>query len=142
MELRLATIKDADLLLEWRSDPETMKASHSTGKIDRDGHIAWLSASLANPDRQLFIWEEGEIPVGTARADLSDGVWELSWTVAPSARGHGVGKRMVSELAQQITKPIRAEVKTENTASARIAENAGMEFVKEDSGILHYARPG
>ncbi len=140
IRLRSATIRDADLLLEWRNDPETRKASHNTDEVQRDEHISWLSRTLDNRNRKLFVAEEGGVPVGTVRADFSEGAWELSWTTAPSARERGVAKRMVSLLAQQISEPIRAEVKVGNIASARIAEHAGMKFDRETEGVLHYRR--
>ena len=140
ISLRPATIQDADLLLKWRNDPETRKASHNTTVVQRDEHISWLSRTLSNPNRKLYVAEENGDAVGTVRADLSEGVWELSWTVSSSARGRGVAKRMVVDLANQISEPIRAEVKAGNMASIRIAEHAGMEFERETDGVLHYQR--
>ena len=128
------------MLLEWRNDPETRKASHNTTEVQRNDHISWLTRTLSNPNRRLYVAEESGAPVGTVRADFSDGVWELSWTVSPRARGRGVGKRMVAVLGNQISEPIQAEVKTGNIASARIAEHAGMEFELETDGVLHYKR--
>jgi len=141
IRLRSATIQDTDLLLEWRNDPQTRKVSHHTAEVQRDEHISWLTKTLNNANRRLFVAEENGVPVGTVRADLSDGVYELSWTVAPNARGRGVGKRMVALLASQISGPIRAEVKAGNASSIRIAEYAGMEYDREDNGVLHYRRP-
>lgn len=77
---------------------------------------------------------------GFCRADHSDGVAELSWTVAPERRGKGVGSRMVSLAASQIDGPIRAEVKAGNEASRKIAEAAGMTLEREDGGVLYFAR--
>lgn len=122
IKLRPVTIQDAELLLDWRNDPQTRQASHNTGEIQIEEHISWLESTLNNVNRSLFIAEEKDVPVGTVRSDYSDGVYELSWTVTPFARGRGVGKRMVSILANQISGPIRAEVKSENEASIRIAE--------------------
>ena len=139
--LRPATLRDADLLLEWRNDPATRAASHDTSRVAQEEHIAWLSAALNNPDRKLYIAEENGAPVGTVRADCANGVWNLSWTVAPQARGRGVAKRMVALLASRISDPIRAEVKAGNVASARIAQHAGMTLERESNAVLHYARP-
>jgi RimJ/RimL family protein N-acetyltransferase len=139
--LRSATIQDADLLLEWRNDPKTREASHNTGEVERNEHVSWLLRTLKNPNRRLLVAEENGTPVGTVRADFSESVWELSWTVAPSARGRGVAKQMVVLLASQIFEPIRAEVKAGNIASLQIAEHAGMEFDRETDGVLHYTRP-
>ena len=138
--LRPATLEDADLLFEWRNDAETRKASHNMADVARDEHLRWLTRIAGDEHHNLFIAEENGTPVGTVRADLSDGVFELSWTVAPGARGRGVAKRMVALLARQIAGPIRAEVKSGNIASARVAEYAGMAFDREVDGVLHYAR--
>ena len=138
--LRPATMNDVDIILEWRNDPQTRKASHNTDEVQLDDHISWLSLTLSNPNRKLYVAEENGSPVGTVRADFSGNVWELSWTVSPRARGRRVGKRMVAELAKQISEPIRAEVKKANISSALIAEHAGMEFEREIEGILHYKR--
>ena len=140
IKLRPATKQDADILLEWRNDPETRKASHNTLEIQRSDHLSWLSRTLGNPKRRLYVAEENNEPVGIVRADFADGVWELTWTVSPIARGRGVGKQMVAVLANEISEPIRAEVKTGNTSSARIAEHVGMVFERETNGILHYKR--
>ncbi|CAK0764063.1 N-acetyltransferase domain-containing protein [Gammaproteobacteria bacterium] len=138
--LRLATIQDADLLLEWRNNPETRKASHHGAEIKREEHISWLTKTLDNQNRKLLVAEKSGTPVGVVRADFSEGVWELSWTVAPNARGYGVAKQMVKMLAMLISEPIRAEIKVDNKASVRIAENAGLKFSRQSNGVLHYRR--
>lgn len=141
LSLRPATLEDAKLLLKWRNDKITRMASHSVDEVKLEKHIEWLKATLQNKNRQLYVAEEKGTFVGTVRADFENGVYELSWTVAPEARGQGLGKRMVALLANRIKEPIRAEVKKANNASSRIAEYSGMTFVKEDSnGVLHYQR--
>jgi RimJ/RimL family protein N-acetyltransferase len=140
MMLRSVVMQDADMLLTWRNDQETRKASHSTAEVGRGEHMAWLRRKLTNPACRLFIAEENGVPVGTIRADLVEDVWELSWTTAPEVRGQGIATRMAVLLACLIVEPIRAEVKVDNLASARIAERAGMTFERETGGILHYRR--
>ena len=142
LKFRLATIQDAETLLLWRNDLATRRASHNTEKVEVESHVVWLNEVLQNPERRLFIAEEDEVPVGTVRADFSMGAWDLSWTVAPCARGKGVAKKMVAEIASRIKDPIRAEVKIDNLGSAKIAENAGMRVVKQVEGILHFERTG
>lgn len=140
LRLRSATLRDAALLLEWRNDSHTRTASRNTHVVERDDHLKWLASSLDNKNRILLVAEEDGVPVGTVRADLIDGIHELSWTVAPSARGRGVGKRMVALFARQFPGTVRAEVKKSNDASARIAQFAGMKFEKEENGVSHYRR--
>lgn len=139
--LRPATLQDAELLLAWRNDPQTRQSSHNSDEISLATHLVWLDASLANPSRQIFIAESEGQPLGSLRVDRQDdGVSELSWTVAPAARGQGVGKRMLAAMLSGIEGPVRAEVKAGNVASMRIAESAGLVLVREEQGVLHYAK--
>jgi RimJ/RimL family protein N-acetyltransferase len=140
IRLRAATNSDARILHVWRNDPTTRASSHNTGEIGYDDHVSWLQRSLANPSRKIFIAEANKKPVGTVRADLENGIWELSWTVAPDERGNGIGSLMVAALATSIKEPIRAEVKASNFASIKIAQSAGMTVMREESEILHFSR--
>ena len=140
LRLRPATPGDAAILLEWRNDSHTRVASHNTEAVERDDYLKWFASSLDNKNRILLVAEEDGVSVGTVRADLIDGIHELSWTVAPSARGRGVGKRMVALFAREFPGTVRAEVKKGNDASARIAKFAGMKLEKEENGVLHYKR--
>ena len=99
-----------------------------------------MEKTLHDRNRQLLIAQEGSSPVGTVRLDLADGVWEMSWTVAPHARGRGIARKMVAAAAGQVTEPVRAEVRSENLASARVAEHAGMRLQHERDGMRYYFR--
>jgi len=142
LRLRPATAADAALLLEWRNDAATRQASHNTSAVTPENHACWLKALLRNPSRRLLIAEVNGEAVGSVRADRDpDGTChELSWTVAPSARGRGLGISMVRLLLAEVSGPVRAEVKPGNPASGRIAEAAGMRFDCEREGVLHFRR--
>lgn len=131
---------DAKALFEWRNDPVTRAASHETAEIRMEDHLVWLEKCLADPHRKLYVAEIDGAAVGTVRADLTGGTWTLSWTVAPNRRGRGIGKRIAAKLAHAIADPIRAEVRSGNLASMRIAEHLGMQPVREVDGFLHYER--
>jgi RimJ/RimL family protein N-acetyltransferase len=140
IKLRRAIMNDSDILYQWRNDPLTRVNSYNSGEVNKEDHIKWLKSTLSNPNRKLYIASEDGTPIGTVRADLSEGVYELSWTVSPSARGRGVGKRMVLLLANEIKSSIRAEVKVGNEASKRIAEYVGMKLVEEKDGVQYFQR--
>jgi RimJ/RimL family protein N-acetyltransferase len=140
LRLRHATIEDAEMLLEWRNDPATREASHNTRLVPMSVHLSWLEKSLKNPNRKLYIALQDENPIGTVRIDYINGMHELSWTVAPSARGSRAGKRMVSAVATTIRGSIFAQIKCGNVASIHIAEAAGMKLLWERDGIMHYGR--
>lgn len=130
MKLRPATLEDAELLFGWRNDRQTREASVNTDPAGWEGHLAWLRASLASPARTLLI-AETDRPVGTVRIDYRDET-ELSWTVAPDARGKGLGKTMV--LAAMPSGPVIAHIKNGNIASQKIAKAAGFELARD--GLL------
>ncbi len=140
IKLRPVKIEDVDLLLEWRNNPETRKASKNTDRVKKNEHLSWLKASLNNNNRKLFIAEQNGFPVGTIRSDYKGGYYELSWTTAPDARGKRVGKHMVAKLAKQIFKPILATIKQGNKASIKIAEYAGLKYDQKKDGLLYYKR--
>jgi RimJ/RimL family protein N-acetyltransferase len=140
IKFRKASFEDAALLLDWRNDFQTRKSSHHSEKVNKSNHVKWLKNSLSDPNRKIFIAEYYRIPVGTVRADYSEGFTELSWTVAPEARGRGIGKEMVAKFADKINGSVRAEVKKNNEASKKIAESAGMKLEREDNGILYYQK--
>ncbi|MDB5943189.1 MAG: GCN5-like N-acetyltransferase [Ramlibacter sp.] len=140
MILRAATMDDADALLAWRNDPATRALSHDKANVERHAHLEWLARSLANPHRRLLIAERDGVPVGTVRADFINGVHELSWTVAPQARGQGVAKEMVAMLAAQIQGTIRAQVLRGNDASVQVALHAGMKLLQEVGGVIYFER--
>lgn len=126
LRFRKATIEDARRLFEWRNDPDTRANSLNTAPIKWDMHTEWLSKSLANPNRILLIAEDNGTQVGTVRIDIHEnGEHELSWTVAPEARGKGIGKRMVRDAAIAYGKPLMAQIKNGHRASEKVAEYAG-----------------
>jgi UDP-2,4-diacetamido-2,4,6-trideoxy-beta-L-altropyranose hydrolase len=140
LHLRPATAADAALLLAWRNDEATRLASHNTEPVHPEDHARWIDALLRNPARRLFIAEASGEPVGSVRADRDEdgSCHELSWTVAPAARGRGIGACMVRLLLAEVSGPVRAEVKPGNPASVRIAEAAGLCFEAERDGLMHF----
>ena len=138
LTFRIATIDDADLLLAWRNDPDTRANSHTTGVVTREAHVAWLSTALADPQRAIRIAELDGVAVGTIRLDQAGDHYELSWTIAPSARGKGIGKAMLKATLTQLDKPAHAEIKAGNPASQHIAQHAGMTLAREENSIFYY----
>ena len=142
VNLRPAEMKDAETLFMWRNDPETRQASHNTDEVTLASHLVWLESSLGDlSKRRLWIAEVDGVAVGTCRADRMAGVWELSWTVAPSARGKGIAHQMLSKLVLYFEEPLVAQVKVGNIASIKVAERAGFVLDKQEQGMLFYVYP-
>ncbi len=138
MKLRLATLDDADILLKWRNDNTTRKYCRNTRIIKTKEHLTWLKKSLKDKNRQLYIAEINNIPIGTVRTDYSRELFELSWTVAPEMRDKNIGKEMVNTIVNKLNKPIKAVIKKINIASTKIAEYVGMSFEYEENDLLFY----
>jgi len=96
--------------------------------------------SLKNPKRQIFIIEEDGVAVGTVRVDRLKDICELSWTVSPEHTGRGIGKWMVKKIANQIKGSLKAEIRTDNYASRKIAEFAGFKKKYALDGMIHFYR--
>ncbi|WP_188037124.1 bifunctional UDP-2,4-diacetamido-2,4,6-trideoxy-beta-L-altropyranose hydrolase/GNAT family N-acetyltransferase [Actinotalea sp. JY-7885] len=139
VEARPATPGDGDLLLAWRNDPLTRRASRSTAPVERADHLAWLARVLADPGRVLLVAEAAGRPVGTVRFDRTEHgtvgtgteLWEVSIALAPAARGRGLGRHVLAagERAwRELVGPrpaVLAHVRPDNHASARLFRSAG-----------------
>lgn len=122
MEIRPATMDDAQRLFDWRNDPLTRAMSINTEPVEWTGHVAWLERRLSRNAPMLFIAEIDGAPVGTFRIDAD----EISYTVAPEHRGRGAAKAMLQIAFARFGK-LRAEIKPENVASIKAALAAGHE---------------
>jgi len=138
IHFRRANISDADQLISWRNDPETRSASIDSSPVTLDTHQRWMQASLSNPDRQIFIAEIDQHPIGTVRLDRRGGDWELSWTVAPDSRGKGLGRQMVKMATTLVSGTLVARVKESNEVSHRIAKFSGFVPTKNEDGVVTY----
>ena len=134
LAFRPVTIDDAQLLFDWRTDPETVANSYSDGPSSFEAHAAWMTHMLRPLQQpgpsflnQLAIqWLIGCIgtePVGVIRVHLFSYPPELHTTVAPQWRGRGIGTAMLA-LAPVHAKTI-GRVKGTNGASLISFEKAG-----------------
>ena len=123
---RLATAADAKLLWLWRNAPLTRQSSLSSEEISWKNHSAWFAKNIHNPKRKIYIANISDEDIGTARSDLlEDGSFELSWTVAPNARGKGFGGMMLVDFANIIIGKKIAKIKSDNIPSQKMAIKAG-----------------
>ena len=130
--LRPATSSDSDLLFAWRNDEETRRASANTEIVTRHDHDAWLSKSLDSKDRALFMATRDGESVGTARMDREAPhaeVWEVSITIAPSARGSRLAAPLLIALSAEARARgatlLIARLRPENAKSRAAFEAAG-----------------
>ncbi len=136
--LRTADFNDCDMLFSNRNDELTRKNSLDTAPIDFKSHQEWLVRCLHDPQRALFIFEVENEAVGTSRLDRFPEYTQMSWSVFPAYRKRGYGVLLVRETLKHAKGLVRAEVKSENTASKKIAEKAGFVLQEEKNGLCQY----
>jgi methionyl-tRNA formyltransferase len=130
-DLRPASGDDARLLWEWVNDPTVRQSAFQSDPIVWADHVLWLETRLASPVCRIYIAESGGEPVAQVRFDLDgEGCAEIDVSVAPEARGRGIGTAVVRSactraFAETGAHRVLARVKLENTASQRMFAAAG-----------------
>lgn len=143
MKLRLRDIEttDMDLLFKWANDPTVRQNAFNTEPIPYENHRAWFARMLADKDIEQYILCDGEIPLGQIRLNVEDDKAVIDYSIDKEWRGKGLGVRMVlmaeEELKNKKTDVIysMAQVKYENTASARVFEKCGYDAEKYEKYI-------
>src|SRR2546430_17178737 len=92
---REARMADADVLWRWTNDRETRRNSFTTSAIPHEQHVAWLAERLGSDATRIWIFSDGDVPVGQGRFDISGDVAEIGITVAPEQRARGYGRAML-----------------------------------------------
>jgi len=133
MKFRLATIEDLELLFTWRNDPVTRMSSINSQEVLLEEHTEWLQNSLNNLNREIYIFEDKNIPVGTIRIDTrKDNIYVLSWTISPEFRGRGYGTEMLDKFLDGKSGKFLAEILEENISSIRMVEKNGFRLLSSD----------
>jgi spore coat polysaccharide biosynthesis predicted glycosyltransferase SpsG/RimJ/RimL family protein N-acetyltransferase len=151
VDVRAATMDDAERLLRWRNDPDTRRSSRDQAEIGLDQHREWLAASLEREDRLLFVASDADGDVGTVRWDrVDDGGWEVSITVAPERRGQGLARPLLAAgeralagtHAGAVARELHAAVHEANPASRRlfVADGYLLDAPADDAGFVRYRK--
>lgn len=144
LRYRPVTAADADLLLQWRNDRETLAASRAQQPVSAREHADWVSLVIADRARSLFVVEDDTGPAATLRFDGGTAEAEISVTVAPERRGEGIASRILREgselhLAAHLSvETVVAELRPDNKRSIAACERAGFTPAGEGStpGLL------
>jgi UDP-2,4-diacetamido-2,4,6-trideoxy-beta-L-altropyranose hydrolase len=132
---RRADASDAELLRQWRNDPETRRRSFTKASVSAAEHRSWLQTRLASDRAAIWIFSDAGVPVGQVRVDIDGDVAEVSIVVAPERRGRGHGKAMLSEAMGLLHRDFgsrlraRALVLDDHEASLRTFKACGFRVV-------------
>lgn len=136
IETRPATAQDEELLLGWANDPTTRAASFRPETIEGSAHRDWLAERLASPSTRLLIGLQRGVPIGHVRFERgSDGTVDIGISVAPDARGRGLGRALLRAGLDAARGDVAfgahgfvARVRVENEVSARLFRDAGFKL--------------
>ena len=98
--------------------------------------------------RQGWLVEHAGLPVALLDVEVyADGTASCAFVVAPERRGHGVGRRALAKLADELgaggVRKITAGVEPANTSSVRCLLGAGFQpqvDTPDAEGFLYFAR--
>lgn len=147
IKLQAAQWTDCDLLLNWRNDSETRKASLNSQTISVEEHQNWFKQSLQSEKRQIYIASVNGISVGMIRADnlgRSDvnpdkELIELSWLIAPEARGKGLATPMLKSVLDYFENcDLLANIKPQNQRSIAMVKNVGFLPIKQNEQLCSF----
>lgn len=122
--LRAVTLADVELLWRWRNDPETRKWFGDTRAIPLHKHECWFAQRFLDP-APWFIGLADGVPAGVVRFEGGDGHYEVSVSVIPEYRKHGIGSQMLAKACQGSRFVLHATIKPGNTASEKLFTRCG-----------------
>ena len=131
LRFRPADLVDSDLYLKWVNDEAVRLQSFDSKPVVRADHEAWYGARMADPDSFLFVVEMDEEPVGQVRFAVEGELAYISYSVASSARGRGLGFAMLHFAAGALKRErpevsrLAGYVKNDNPASLVTFRNLG-----------------
>ena len=146
--LRKANMEDAEILFQWKNDPDTIANSITKRGVTKEEHIEWLQKAIENPKRKLFILEVEEVPAGQLRLDITEMkqeqtelsqndeirnamTAEISYGLAADYRGKGLGRVLLEQAERQADilglRELTAEVLLHNVASQKLFRSLGFE---------------
>jgi spore coat polysaccharide biosynthesis predicted glycosyltransferase SpsG len=125
VELRAATVEDAELLFAWADDPLTRSASFSTDRFSWESHVTWLRTRLADSHAMTLIATAGGDALGVVRFDRSAaGEYSIGITVAPEVRGRHWSAPMIAKAIDHFAQQhpgasVTAWIRPDNVASRK-----------------------
>ena len=142
--IRPVETRDEQLLLNWANDPIVRENAFNQSQISTEDHHVWFQGKLGNPDgSQIFIFEtKQQTPIGQVRFDKIKNNWEISYTLAPVARGRNLGSIMLGRAMQAIKPQLRGasligEVKRSNHASQKVFKKLGFTESHDGSHLVY-----
>jgi RimJ/RimL family protein N-acetyltransferase len=136
---RFASLSDADILLQWRNEPDTFLFTKKARPLKRAEHHEWVVRQIAKSrsDSVLLIFSFASDQIGMSRLDRLNGFdFEISISVGKMYQGKGYGKIILEMSIKYALETLSAErviatIHCENTKSQKLFQYAGFKPVRE-----------
>lgn len=140
LDSRRASTEDVTTYFDWANEPETRKNSLNPTLIAWPQHQAWFSDRINNPKFVFYLFCLNGIPVGQVRFEVEQTEAMLSYSVDADYRGMGVGREIISQAIEQLTRAsgvdkVTGVVKNDNRASLITFEKIGFK-VRERTAMI------
>lgn len=135
-----AQLKDSDQLWKWANEASARKHFFGRAEIPWLSHAQWYQQAILSDKVRIWLLLKDNIPVAQIRYNLNDaGFAEISYSVAASARGLGIGT-MILNVSKSIAafaldvSIVKGFVMVENEPSSRAFIKAG--FVRNEKNVI------
>ena len=100
--VRLANIKDLDLIYLWSNDKQVRKNSFNNSKIKYHNHKIWFKKIIKK--KSIFIFVKDKKLVGLIRfSDFNQGI-KISYLISKESRGKNLGSMMINFFCNKLKK--------------------------------------
>ena len=140
MDLRLATMNDSALVLQWRNDESARRWFADSQEVSHATHNEWMKHQLSQSPQLLWIGESSGRAVGSVRIAplMSTKVGLVSVVVDHQHRNSGIGSRLIHLVGQQAQEiglhQLQAQIHIDNAASLRAFERNGYRVLSRGYG--------
>jgi RimJ/RimL family protein N-acetyltransferase len=141
---KLAQAEDSADLFAWRNDALTRAMSLDPEPIAREAHEHWLTQTLQDPSRTLYVAYRGQARVGMCRFDRTEanGSALVSINLNPAFRGQKLARPLLQQamdlFCQTHAGPLEATVRRDNPASVQVFTQCGFELRRAEGELLHF----
>ena len=146
ISIRLATLKDADILHDFHSDIYARENSFSQAVVSKSDHQIWLNEALSDSNRILLLGIDlqSKEPIGLVRVDITDDNYfgEVSINIGAKWRSKKLSvsllNKAIDEVGKTHTLVLIARIIPTNVVSQKCFQKCGFALYEENSDELIY----
>ena len=131
LRIREMNSEDMDDLFIWRNHPDNRKNFFNPDPVGREEHERWFNKKLRDAESIVYIAYYGGDKIGSVRFEKKEDYISTSVILSPNFKGMGFGSRIIQLgvmtfiSEKKPTKPIKADIKSDNIVSIKAFQRAG-----------------